>query len=233
VRQNPQQRAQRTGDYATTITYGDVAAAEAAGASLRRLHNSRVAVDPDTGRKIVADEPELLNWVHNALVWSLLRAHAAYGLDLAPAERDRFVAEQRISARLVGCDPDEVAGDTAALEAYMESMDARLALSEPCLWFRDMMIPGGLATTPAAGIGKLLSHAVVGLLGPKHRRLYGFGGNRLADLATTVATGALIRAAAARLPLDLAVPQLREHVDTHAFGSRRRVVTADAVPPAA
>jgi uncharacterized protein (DUF2236 family) len=224
VRQDPQRRAQRTGDYATTITYGDTDAAEAAGAALRRLHNSRMAVDPDSGRKIVADEPDLLNWVHNALTWSLLRAHASYGLALTPAERDTFVAEQRISARLVGCNPDDVAADATALEAYMASMDARLALTSPGLWFRDLLIPPGRPTTPAAGIGKLLSGAVVGLLGPIHRRLYGFPRNRLADLATTIATRGPIQAAAAKLPLDLAIPQLREHVDTHAFGSRRKVV---------
>lgn len=67
VRENPELRAQRTGEYTATIVFGDVETAEQAAAGLRRLHASRTAVDPGSGRTIRADEPELLDWVHNAL----------------------------------------------------------------------------------------------------------------------------------------------------------------------
>lgn len=232
VRESPELRAQRTGDYTATIVYGDVQAAERAGEALRRIHATRTAVDPATGRTIRADEPELLDWVHNALTWILLRCNATYGDPLDRAERDRFVAEQRTAARLVGCDPESVAGDVAELEAYMAAMEPKLALTEPGLWFRDMVSPSGWPTTPADAVKKLLAAAAMGLMGPTHRRLYGFRPNRLVDPAVVATTRALFQAAVSKAPFDAAVPQLREYVDTHAFGSRRhRVVAPDAGSP--
>jgi uncharacterized protein (DUF2236 family) len=226
VRQNPELRAQRTGDYTATIVYGDVAAAEQAGAALRRLHATRTAVDPESGRSIRADEPELLDWVHNALTWVLLRGAATYGPSLTADERDRFVAEQRVAARLVGCDPESVAGDVATLEAYMVEMEPKLALTEPALWFRDMVFPPGLPGSPGAAVKKLLSEASAGLMGPLHRRLYGFRTNRFVAAATVAATKALLQGAASKVPVDAVIPQMREYVDTHAFGARRRRIVA-------
>ncbi len=231
VREDPERRAQRTGDYMTTIVYGDVDAAEQAGAALRRVHATRRAVDPETGRTIQADEPDLLDWVHNALTWILLRGYATYGGGLTAAERDRFVDEQRIAARLVGCDPDRVPRDVAGLDAYMTAMEPRLAFTEPALWFRDMVAPGGLPTSPQTAVSKLVSSSAMGLLGPTHRRLYGFRSTAIVDRATELAMRALIEATTRATPLDAAVPQLREYVDTHAFGSRRsRTVAIEPVP---
>lgn len=67
-----------------------------------------------------------------------------------------------MAARLVGCDPDAVAGNVAELEAYMASMESRLALTEPALWFRDLVFPAGLARSPGDVVKKLLARASVG-----------------------------------------------------------------------
>ena len=231
VRDDPDRRAQRTGEYMTTIVYGDVAAAEAAGAALRRVHASRQATDPETGRTVHADEPDLLEWVHNALTWILLRGYATYGESLTAAERDRFVDEQRVAARLVGCDPERIPADTATLDAYMQSMEPRLAFTEPALWFREMVAPGGLPTSPHEVLGRLTTAAAMGLMGPTHRRLYGFRSNAIADRATELAMRTLIQATTKSTPLEAAIPQLREFVDTHAFGARRRrIVDVEPAP---
>jgi len=222
VRENPELRAKRTGDYTATITFGDTATAENAGAMLRRLHSTRKAVGPDSGRPLRADDPALLEWVHNSLTWSMLRSFETYGPGLSPAERDRFVAEQRIAARLVGCDPDSVAQTAAELDAYMAAMEGKLALSEPCLWFRDMVSPGGLAVKPADAVKGLMTRAAIALMSPLHRDLYGFKQSRLGRRATVAATRALLAGATSKLPLEAAIPQVREYVDAHAFGARRR-----------
>lgn len=233
-RENPELRAQRTSDYAITITYGDVAAAEKAGETLRRVHARCKAVDPDSGVSLVADEPHLLVWVHNSLTWALLRAWGIYGLHLTAEEQDRFVTEQKISARLVGADPDAVASTVVELDAYIDSMTPRLALTTPGLWFRDVMVArpeaGGL---PAAAIKGLMVQAAVSVMAPHHRELYGFRWSPLKERLVVASARGLLGAAAAKLPVDLAVGQLREHVDTHAFGSRRvKTVTVPEGPPA-
>jgi uncharacterized protein (DUF2236 family) len=222
-REKPELRAQRTGDYATTITYGDTDAAEKAGATLRRIHARCHAVHPDTGETLDADDPHLLVWVNNSLTWALLRAWDSYGPDLSAAERDQFVVEQKVSARLVGLDPDAVSSTVAELDAYMSAMEPKLALSAPCLWFKDLMAAapdtGGLTAKAAKG---LMVQASVALMSDHHRQLYGFAWGPVRSRLVRSTTRGLLGSAADKLPFDATIQQLRSHVDTHAFGSRRQ-----------
>lgn len=223
VREKPELRAQRTGDYATTITYGDTASAEQAGATLRRIHAKCHAVHPDTGETIDADAPHLLVWVNNSLTWALLRAWSTYGPELSPAERDRFVVEQKISARLVGCDPDSVASSVDDLESYMTSMEPRLAKTAPCVWFKDLMAAAPDGGGVSAALTKaLMAQSSVALMSDHHRALYGYSWGPLRERLVVGATRGLLSSVAQKLPVGAAVGQLREHVDSHAFGARRR-----------
>jgi uncharacterized protein (DUF2236 family) len=61
-------RGQLTLAYENTIIYGDRTAAEHAGATLRKIHCHRHAVDPRTGERYPADSPDLLLWVHMTIV---------------------------------------------------------------------------------------------------------------------------------------------------------------------
>ncbi|MCD9623191.1 oxygenase MpaB family protein [Rhabdothermincola salaria] len=231
VRANPDLRAQRTAQYATTITYGDVASADAAGAALRRIHARCTASHPDTGAALAADDPDLLVWVHNALTWSLLRTWDLYGADLSAAERDQFVVEQREAARLVGCDPDRVGGSAAEVDAAMAAMGPRLALSAPAVWFREMVT----AQPDEADLGTratkwLMTQGAIAAMGPEHRGLYGFTWSSRREQVMVGLTRALLATVEAKMPFDVVIPQLRTMVDEQAFGSRRRVEVPRAEP---
>lgn len=123
-------RLMRTADFVGTLTYGTTDAAEAAGARVRALHRRLSATDPDTGERYRVDEPALLLWVHCAEVDSYLRVLRRSGFPLDDAQADRYLAEQRVSARLVGLDPAEVPGDRAALAAYFAAVLPCLARTE-------------------------------------------------------------------------------------------------------
>lgn len=221
-REKPELRAQRTSEYGTTITYGDVASAEKAAATLRRIHARCHAVHPDTGETINADDEHLLVWVNNALTWSLLRGWQTYGLELSPADRDQFVVEQKVAARLVGCDPDKVASSVAELEDYMTSMEPRLAQTAPCLWFKDLMAAAPDEGGAPAALGKaLMVNASVALMSEHHRRLYGFPWGPIRERLVVGTTRAVLGSVAEKTPFEAAVTQLRDYVDTHAFGARR------------
>ncbi len=230
-REKPELRAQRTSDYGTTITYGDTASAEKAGETLRRIHARCHAVHPDTGETINADDEHLLVWVNNTLTWTLLRGWQTYGLELSRAECDQFVVEQKIAARLVGCDPDTVSSSVVELDAYMTSMEPKLAQTAPCLWFKDLMAAapedGG---APAALSKALMVNASIALMSDHHRRLYGFPWGPIRERLVVGATKAVLGSVAEKIPFDAAVGQLREYVDTHAFGARRQ---REVVVPAA
>lgn len=229
--ERPDLRAQRTSDYATTITYGDVAAAEAAGASLRRIHARCVAEHPDTGARLAADDPDSLLWVHHALTWALLRSWELFGPDLSAGERDRFVDEQRTAARLVGCDVAAAASSVEELESAMDTMAPSLAMTAPGIWFRALMTDAPEDGGVMAVLGKhLMVQAAVAAMGEQHRALWGFRWGPTRERIVVGAGRAVLGSAAAQLPFDRAVGQLREHVDAHAFGSRR--VRSVSVPTA-
>jgi uncharacterized protein (DUF2236 family) len=115
-------RLRRTADFVGTTTYGTTEAAERAGARVRRIHDMLRATDPDTGRTYRIDDPELLLWVHCAEIDSYVHVLCRSGYPLTDALADRYVAEHRESARLVGLDPAGVPGSRAELAAYFASV---------------------------------------------------------------------------------------------------------------
>ncbi|MFZ3565573.1 oxygenase MpaB family protein [Streptomyces sp. BH097] len=120
-------RLMRTASFVGTTTYGTSEAAEKAGARVRRIHSHLGASDPDTGERYGVDEPGLLLWVHCAEIDSYLHVARRSGFRLTEAQADRYIAEHRTSARLVGLDPERVPGSQEQLAAYFESVRPRLA----------------------------------------------------------------------------------------------------------
>ncbi|WP_329131649.1 oxygenase MpaB family protein [Streptomyces sp. NBC_00670] len=115
-------RLRRTADFVGTTTYGTTTAAEHAGARVRKIHAMLRATDPDTGHPYRIDDPDLLLWVHCAEIDSYLHVLRRSGLPLTDAHADQYVAEARVSARLVGLDPAAVPGSRAELAAYFTSV---------------------------------------------------------------------------------------------------------------
>ncbi|MFF0058486.1 oxygenase MpaB family protein [Streptomyces microflavus] len=118
----------RTASFVGTITYGTTAAAEQAGARVRKIHRTLKATDPATGETYGIDEPALILWVHCAEVDSYLQVQRRSGFPLTDAQADRYVDEHRAGARLVGLDPAQVPATAAALAAYFERVRPELAL---------------------------------------------------------------------------------------------------------
>jgi uncharacterized protein (DUF2236 family) len=219
VREDPAERARLTSEYLTTIFYGDTAAAERAGEVLRRIHSHRQAVDPITGETYTPNEPDLLMWVHCTLVWAVLAACARWGPAFSPAERDRFVDEQRTAARLVGIDPELAPRTVAALDAYMDRMLPHLAYVTDTRFMREMLVPPRLPFSLEGLVQLAASRAFVDLLPPPMQDLYGFRWNWLNHLGVQIGS-TLLMAVAARttLPYDKLVPELRAQSALHAFG---------------
>ncbi|MFB7269076.1 oxygenase MpaB family protein [Streptomyces sp. NPDC056244] len=111
-------RLRRTAHFVGTISYGTTEAAERAGARVRRIHRHLKATDPATGERYGVDEPALLLWVHCAEVDSYLQVLRRSGIPLTDAQADRYVAEHRVGARLVGLDPALVPATTTGLADY-------------------------------------------------------------------------------------------------------------------
>lgn len=228
---NPGLRAELTAQYATTTTYGDTAAAERAGAALRRLHSRMKAVDPNTGEAYTANEPDLLMWVHVTIPWALLRALDRWGPHLTPDEQDRFVDEQRTAARLVGLDPASVPGTVADLQAAIDTMMPRLAYTSAAGRIRAIMVPRAVPRNATDAVTCVVQLAAVDLLPREMRELYGYWWGPLQRGALSVATSGIVRAAAKKAPYEQMVPKMREQVTTHAFGARALRVNREMRAP--
>lgn len=128
-RADPAGRLASTSAYLVTITYGDRAAARRAADRVRTIHQRVRGTDPVTGRPYAASDPDLLIWVHAALVDSVLAAADLYGTRLSAAGKDRYVAEMTAAAELVGVPAGRAPSTTAELDAYFAAVRPELTVS--------------------------------------------------------------------------------------------------------
>ncbi len=156
---DPWGRLQRTSNYLATTTYGTVADAERAIATVRAIHQ-RVRGRDEFGRPYRASDPHLLAWVHLAEADSFLRAHQAFGATpLTPAQADEYLAQAAVPARLLGVlDPPATTADLARqLAGYRPELQAtRAALDAARFLLFDPPLP--LLARP--GFGSLAAGAV-------------------------------------------------------------------------
>jgi uncharacterized protein (DUF2236 family) len=197
---------------------------------LRTIHGHKRAVDPITGETYTPNEPDLLLWVHATLVWAVLAACDRWGPRFTPAERDRFVDEQRVSARLVGLDPEAVPRSVAALDAYMLGMRPHLGYVTATRFMREMMVPPKLPFTPAGLVQLTMTRAAVDLLPPDIQDLYGFRWSGLNHLLVRLGSALILKGAARNVSYDRLLAELRAQTDEHAFGraaKKRRAARKD------
>ena len=148
--------------------------------------------------------------MHCAEVASYADVASRCGLRLAPGDLDAFVGEQRRSAAVVGLDPADVPGSAAELAAYFDVMrpvlratpEARSALLRsvnpplPGRWLPLKLVVPPLTTLAFASLPRWA------------RRLYGFPGSPLTDLAATASLRAF-QETGSRVPGQLLLPAAR------------------------
>ena len=135
-----------------------------------------------------------------------------------PSERDQFVDEQRIAARLVGIDPAIAPATTAELDAYMERMRPHMAYIIEAKQVRDLIVPPAPPFTPAGLVEPGVSPGAVDFLPPEMQELYGFRWKRVNHALVTAGAAAIMGTARAKIPYEKMLPALREQAATHSFG---------------
>lgn len=199
------QRFQRTAEFVGVRTFGTTAEVERAGRRVRRLHARLRGYDPDTGTEFALDDVENLLWVHCGEIDSYVDVAQRAGI-IDDAEADRYIAESRVAATVVGIPPELAPDSRAALDAYFARMRPQLyacrEATEGLLRMFAPPLPGALrALKPAAPPVAMLAIASL----PRWaRRLYGFPGLPTTDLGATI-TLRVLRAITAGLP-DLPAP---------------------------
>ena len=112
-------RLQRTGDYVTTLTFAEPKDANSLAERVRNIH-----------KRLKLDDPKLLLWVHMSLVDAFLDIAIRSGVPLTQDERDQYVFEMVLFAKLVGINEDLVPRNTAELAEYFVKISPELTASE-------------------------------------------------------------------------------------------------------
>jgi uncharacterized protein (DUF2236 family) len=193
-------RLQRTGDYVGTLTFGSKAEADKLAARVRKVHEM-----------LKVDEPELLLWVHMAMVDAFLDTAVRSGLKLSKDEQDKYVDEMVVFAELVGIETGLVPRSVEQMHNYFQEIMPKLSASDdakraalfialpplpPLLRFGTPIAPlwGGMTSLAAAALPKWA------------RKLYGWpavpGQDNATDLALKATRNALLF-----LPESLRQPQ--------------------------
>jgi uncharacterized protein (DUF2236 family) len=222
-RESPWQRLVRTAEYVDVLTFGTRREAVRAVRRVRGLHRPLSGTEETTGRSYRVDDPDLLLWVHNCEVDSLLDVARRVGV-VTDAEADRYVAEQVTAAELIGVDPADVPASVAELADYFERVRPQLALTPAGreAW-RFLVVPPMPRwvqfLTPARPAWGSLASLGVATLPPWARRLASLPGLTLTDAAATAALRAF------RTGM-LALPERARHSPVRRAGFER---TASAV----
>ena len=183
-------RITRTGQYMETAVYGTRTEARRMAARVRGYHRKLSGVEETTGRAYRVDDPDLLLWVHNCAVDSILATTRRAGLALTDEEADRYVAEQVAFAQLVGVPLETVPRSVAEMDAYFEAIRPSLAVTPAAVkGVRDLFLPpmpGWLQVlTPARPVWGSLAGLCFALLPAWARRMYSLPGLALTDTAAT------------------------------------------------
>jgi uncharacterized protein (DUF2236 family) len=140
-REDPWGRLARTTHFVVATTYGDTAAAEAAAATVRQVHEHIHGVDPVTGEPYSANDPDLLLWIHAVEVESFLLAYRTYAGRISAAEGDRYVAEMARVPELVGLPPGRAPRSEGELRDYLRSVRGLRATPAAFEGLRVVMFP--------------------------------------------------------------------------------------------
>jgi uncharacterized protein (DUF2236 family) len=172
--QDPLGRLAATSGYILTVTYGDTAAAEQAGARVRAIHRHVNGTDEVTGREYRASDPALLLWIHAAMVDSIVDVVQRYGRTLETADADRYVAEMVGFAELVGVPAEQVPASVAALQEYIESVEPLRATPAALHAISVVLDPPGLGDDMRE-LWHDIGQVAIGTLPGWARSMYGFG----------------------------------------------------------
>jgi uncharacterized protein (DUF2236 family) len=221
---DPWARLTRTAEYVATLTYGTRRDALRVVRRVRGMHRDKAAVEETTGRRYHVDDADLLLWVHNCEVDSLLSTARRAGVPLTDADADRYVAEQVTAAVLIGAEESDVPTTVAELAAYFAGVQERLAVTPAARAASRFILlppmPGWVQLlTPARPAWSTLAGLGAATLPRWARRLYGLPGFGLTDAAATAGLRAFRQTA-------LAVPaRVRESPIVRA--ARARVAEAE------
>ncbi len=174
-RRDPWARLLRTLSLQLLLPFGTRGEAQHAAERINRLHAVVNGMDPVTGERYDALDPQLLLWVHACLEESSVLFYELTVRPLTDAQREQFHEENKKAAELVLLDPSDVPSTFTAMQAHIDDVIAsdRLLISDIAREVADL-ISGGPVPWRVKPIWKFIAFAAVGTLPEELQRRYGY-----------------------------------------------------------
>ncbi|MCE5291002.1 MAG: DUF2236 domain-containing protein [Nocardiaceae bacterium] len=128
---DPRTRFDHTLTYFLLVAIGDGRTAIQVSEHLMQIHAKMTGIEPISGRRYSANNPDSQLWIHITGWHSVLKAYEVFGPGpLTTEEEEQFWAECAIAAELQTCKVEDVPRNRAEVRAYFERMRPTLAVSE-------------------------------------------------------------------------------------------------------
>ncbi len=155
VRYQPRNRYDRTLRYFATAAFGDARSAIKASEVLVRVHAKAVGIEPISGNRFDANDPDSQMWIHLTAWHSILYAYERYGPgQLSTEDEARYWEECAVAAELQTCDPDKVPRSREGIRRYFDDVRPRLAGSEAAQSMMDHLLNADVMFPPLPRIAK-------------------------------------------------------------------------------
>jgi uncharacterized protein (DUF2236 family) len=155
VRDRPRTRYDRTLRYFATVAFGDSRAVIKASEILVKVHAKAVGIEPVSGNRYDANDPDSQLWIHLTAWHSILYAYERYGPGPLSAEDEaRYWEECAVAAELQTCDPAAVPRSRAGIREYFARERPRLAASEATQAMMDHLLNAEVMFPPMPRIAR-------------------------------------------------------------------------------
>ena len=186
----PRTRYDRTIRYFATVAFADSRKVVKASEMLMRVHARNVGVEPVSGLRFDANDPDSQLWILLTGWHSVLYAYERYGPGRLSAEDEgRYWEACAVAAELQTCDPADVPRTREGVRGYFERVRPRLAASEATQQTMRHLLDADAVLPPLPRIlrpgawvaGRMLGAATVATLPRWARELGGLRQPRLVD----------------------------------------------------
>jgi uncharacterized protein (DUF2236 family) len=210
VRSYPRQRYDRTLQYFATVAFAGTRSAIKASEILVKVHSKAVGIEPISGNRYDANDPDSQLWIHLTAWHSILYAYERYGPGrLAPEDERRYWEECAIAAELQTCDPADVPRSREGIREYFATVRPRLAGSEAAQAMMDHLLNAEVMFPPLPRIArpgawmanKVLRAATVATMPRWMRKLGGLRQPAVVDALIVPLMRVVFRVTAAVTPL--------------------------------
>lgn len=128
---DPHGRLDRTLAYFLTVAVADGRTAIEASEILMKVHAKATGIEPISGKRYSANNPDSQLWIHITGWHSVLKCYEMYGPGpLRPEDEQRYWDECVIAAELQTCKPADVPRSRAEVREYLAAVRPRLCTSE-------------------------------------------------------------------------------------------------------